>query len=310
MSIKEHPPQQEFSAGESSPSSRLHVPVLLDTTLEMLDPKDGENYLDLTAGYGGHARRVLEKTKNYTDSVLVDRDSYAIAKLSEFSDKGVRLLHTDFVSAARQLVEEGKQFSIILVDLGVSSPQLDQSERGFSFTNSGPLDMRMDARQEVTAATLIKTTSADELTRIIVTYGQEPLGFARRIAKAITENRSITTTKELADLIVQAHAGKWGKIHPATRTFQALRIAVNQELRQIEDMLSLIPRLLKQGGRVGIISFHSLEDRLVKQYFNEQKNAGYEAELQIITKKPLAGDIYDVHNPRSRSAKLRAAVKK
>jgi len=310
MSIKEHPPQEEFSEKEISPSSRLHVPVLLDTTLEMLNPKQGENYLDLTAGYGGHARRVLEKTENYTDSVLVDRDSFAIARLSEFTDRGVRLLHTDFVSAARQLVEEGRRFSIILIDLGVSSPQLDQSERGFSFTKSGPLDMRMDITQEVTAATLVKTASADELTRIIMTYGEEPLGFARRIAKAITENRSITTTKELADLIVQAHSGKWGKIHPATRTFQAFRIAVNQELRQIEEILPLIPRLLKQDGRIGIISFHSLEDRLVKQYFNEQKNAGYEAELQILTKKPLAGDIYDVHNPRSRSAKLRVAVKK
>lgn len=310
MSIKEHPPQQEFSADESSPSSRLHVPVLLETTLETLIPKEGENYLDLTAGYGGHARRVLEKTENYTDSVLVDRDSFAIAKLGEFTDKGVRLLHTDFVSAARMLVEEGKQFSIILVDLGVSSPQLDQSERGFSFTNSGPLDMRMDVSQDVSASTLVNTASENELTRIIMDYGEESLGFARRIAKAITMNRPLSTTKELADLVVQAHSGKWKKTHPATRTFQALRIAVNQELRQVEELLPLIPKLLKPGGRIGIISFHSLEDRLVKQYFNEQKNAGYEAELQILTKKPLTGDIYDVHNPRSRSAKLRVAVKK
>jgi 16S rRNA (cytosine1402-N4)-methyltransferase len=310
MSIKEHPPQQESSASESSPSSRLHVPVLLEATLEALTPKDGENYLDLTAGYGGHARPILEKTKNYTDSVLVDRDSFAIAKLGEFTDRGVRLLHTDFVSAAKTLVEEGMQFSIILVDLGVSSPQLDQSERGFSFTNSGPLDMRMDISQEVSASTLVNTASESELTRIIMDYGEEPLGFARRIAKAITLNRPLSTTKELADLVLQAHSGKWKKTHPATRTFQALRIAVNQELRQVEELLPLIPKLLKQDGRIGVISFHSLEDRLVKQYFNEQKNAGYEAELQILTKKPLAGDIYDVHNPRSRSAKLRVAVKK
>jgi 16S rRNA (cytosine1402-N4)-methyltransferase len=294
--ILEHPPQ--------------HVPVLLEASLDTLRPIQGENYLDLTAGYGGHAREFLAVTENFADSVLVDRDDFAIGQLSEFSEKGVRLLHTDFLAAARQLIDEEKQFSIVLVDLGVSSPQLDISERGFSFTNSGPLDMRMDVTQEVTAATLLKTASADELTRIIMTYGEEPLGFARRIAKAITENRSLTTTKELADLVVQAHSGKWGKIHPATRTFQAIRIAVNQELRQIEEVLPLIPQLLKPGGRVGIISFHSLEDRLVKQYFNEQKNAGYEAELQILTKKPLAGDIYDVHNPRSRSAKLRVAVKK
>lgn len=296
MSIKEHPPQ--------------HVPVLLDATLDTLHPIEGENYLDLTAGYGGHARRVLEKTKNYEASVLVDRDSFAIAELGDFTEKGVTLLHTDFVSAAHSLVEEGRQFDIVLVDLGVSSPQLDKSERGFSFTHDGPLDMRMDRRQDVSAETLVNRAKKDELIHIIRTYGEEPIGFARRIADAIVTNRPIRTTKQLADLVVSVHVGKWKKIHPATRTFQALRIAVNQELRQVEELMPLIPKLLTSGGRVGIISFHSLEDRLVKQYFNEQKNAGYEAELQLLTKKPLAGDIYDVHNPRSRSAKLRAAVKK
>lgn len=298
MSIKEHPPQP------------LHVPVLLDATLEQLKPIQGESYLDLTAGYGGHARRILEKTENYATSVLVDRDSYAIAELGEFANRGVTLLHTDFVSAARQLSKEGRQFDIVFVDLGVSSPQLDRSERGFSFTKNGPLDMRMDVRQETSAETLVNTATKDDLVRIITTYGEEPIGFARRIAQAIVDNRPFTSTEELGTLVKQTYVGKWKKIHPATRTFQALRIAVNQELRQVEELLPLIPRLLKQGGRVGIISFHSLEDRLVKQYFSEQKNAGYEAELQILTKKPLAGDIYDVHNPRSRSAKLRVAVKK
>lgn len=296
MSIKEHPPQ--------------HVPVLLEATLETLQPILGENYLDLTAGYGGHARRFLDITENYTDSVLVDRDDFAISKLDDFSRKGARLLHTDFVSAAKQLSEEGRQFSIILVDLGVSSPQLDQSERGFSFTHSGPLDMRMDRRQEVSAETLVNTASKDELVRIIKTYGEEPTGFARRTADAIIAGRPLETTEQLADLIKQSYVGRWKKIHPATRTFQALRIAVNQELRQVEELLPLLPNLLKKGGRVGIISFHSLEDRLVKQYFNEQKNAGYEAELTVLTKKPLAGNIYDVHNPRARSSKFRAAVKK
>jgi 16S rRNA (cytosine1402-N4)-methyltransferase len=296
MSIKEHPPH--------------HVPVLLDATLDQLRPNSGENYLDLTAGYGGHARQILAKTNNYEDSILVDRDDYAISHLSEFEQKGVRLLHTDFVSAARQLHEEGKQFNLVLIDLGVSSPQLDQHERGFSFTKNGPLDMRMDRRQEVSADTLVNTASRDELVRIITTYGEEPVGFARRIAEAITTNRPIHQTEELAELIKQSYRGKWKKIHPATRTFQALRIAVNEELRQVEDVLPLLPKLLKKGGRVGVISFHSLEDRLVKRYFAEQAGAGYEAELEILTKKPLAGDIYDVHNPRSRSAKLRVAVKK
>lgn len=309
MSIKELPPQGETDKVNLSETPQ-HIPVLLDATLDILHPSQGENYLDLTAGYGGHARCFLTKTGNYVNSVLVDRDDFAIATLSEFSDQGVRLLHTDFVSAAKQLVEEGRQFDNVLVDLGVSSPQLDKSERGFSFTHDGPLDMRMDRRQDVTAATLVNTASKDELVRIITSYGEEPLGFARRIADAIRENRPLSSTGELAELVKQAHVGKWKKIHPATRTFQALRIAVNQELRQVEELLPLLPKLLTSGGRVGVISFHSLEDRLVKQYFNEQKNAGYEADLQILTKKPLSGEIHDVHNPRSRSAKLRAAVKK
>ena len=305
MSIKEHPPQD--GAGNRDD---LHVPVLLDATLDALHPIERENYLDLTAGYGGHASRFLGITDNYQDSVLVDRDENAIRELVPFVEKGVQLLHTDFVSAARQLVEEGERFGIILVDLGVSSPQLDQSERGFSFTKQGPLDMRMDARQEVSAETLVNTASSDELVRIITTYGEEPYGFAKRIAEAIVSNRPLKTTDQLAELIKQEYRGRWKKIHPATRTFQALRIAVNDELRQVEALLPLLPRLLKSGGRVGIISFHSLEDRLVKRYFSEQKHAGYEAELEILTKKPIDGATYDVHNPRSRSAKLRVAVKK
>ena len=295
---------------EQTPNNLLHVPVLLEATLESLSPTEGESYLDLTAGYGGHANRILSITGNYAESVLVDRDDYAVKRLEAFSNKGTRLLHTDFVAAARQLIEEGQKFNIVLVDLGVSSPQLDQFERGFSFTNSGPLDMRMDRRQARSAQTLVNTASEQELTRIITQYGEEPTGLAKTIAKAIVVNRPLSTTGELADLIKHSYRGKWKKIHPATRTFQALRIAVNDELRQIEDLLPLLPDLLKPGGRVGIISFHSLEDRLVKMYFRDQFDEGLEAVLQPLTKKPIAGDIYDVHNPRARSSKLRAAVKK
>ena len=299
MSTKEHPPQKS-----------LHVPVLLESTVELLSPKKGENYLDLTAGYGGHAGRILEITGNFSESVLVDRDENAIKCLESLSNKGARLMHTDFATATKQLAEEGSKFDMILVDLGVSSPQLDQNERGFSFTNSGPLDMRMDQRQEKSAKTLVNTASAEELTRIITQYGEEPLGFAKTIAKTIVAGRPLSETNELAELIKNAYRGKWKKIHPATRTFQALRIAVNDELKQVEDMLPILPDLLKPGGRVGIISFHSLEDRLVKRYFKDQFDNGIEAKLQPLTKKPIAGDIYDVHNPRSRSAKLRVAVKK
>ena len=287
-----------------------HVPVLLEATLDVLQPIRGEKYLDLTAGYGGHASRFLERTENYSGAVLVDRDEFAIAQLEAFREKGVRVLNTDFVSAAQALIEQREQFDIVLVDLGVSSPQLDRAERGFSFTKSGPLDMRMDARLEYSAEKLVNTLPEDELTRIITSYGEEPHGVARRIAQAIVRHRPLFTTEELARLIEQQHRGKRMKIHPATRTFQALRIAVNDELGQIERMLPLLPLLLEKGGRVGVISFHSLEDRLVKHYFADQKQSGYEAELTILTKKPIDGATYDVHNPRSRSAKLRAAVKK
>lgn len=293
---KEHPPQ--------------HIPVLLDATLRLLDPQKGENYLDLTAGYGGHAGAFLQKTENYTDSTLVDRDDYAISHLSAFVEKGTRLIHSDFASAARQLVEEKQTFSMILVDLGVSSPQLDQGERGFSFKNNGPLDMRMDRRQETSAEDLINTASLNDLAVIIHKYGEEQFSQAKRIAQVIVDNRPFANTETLASLIAEHARGKRSKIHPATRTFQALRIAVNDELGQVEAMLPLLPKLLKPGGRVGVISFHSLEDRLVKRFFKEQFDSGLEAELQIVTKKPVSGATDDVHNPRSRSAMLRVAVKK
>ena len=301
---QEHPPLPE---GESHGQ---HVPVLLEATLDALQPKKGETYLDLTAGYGGHADRFLGKTENYSGAVLVDRDEFAIATLDRFDQKGTRLLHMDFVSAAQALIEEKRQFDIVLVDLGVSSPQLDRAERGFSFTKNGPLDMRMDARLAITAKQLVNTASQDELLSIIIRYGEEPHGQAKRIAKAIVRERPFETTGDLADTIAAQHRGRRMKIHPATRTFQALRIAVNDELGQIDRLLPLLPQLMCSGGRVGIISFHSLEDRRVKRYFAEQAQSGYEAELSIVTKKPIDGATYDVHNPRSRSAKLRIAVKK
>ena len=299
MSIIVHPPRDE-----------IHIPVLLESTVKLLNPQPGENYLDLTAGYGGHASRILSITGNYAESFLVDRDENAIKSLKSLSDKGTRLLCTDFVTAAKRLSQERQQFDIVLVDLGVSSPQLDQSERGFSFTNNGPLDMRMDQRQAVSAKTLVNTATVDELTRIINQYGEEPFGLSKSIANAIEKRRPIETTGELAELVKSIYRGKWRKTHPATRTFQALRIAVNDELRQIEDLLPILPDLLTAGGRVGIISFHSLEDRLVKQYFKEQQESGLEAELQPLTKKPVSGKTDDVYNPRARSSKLRVAVKK
>lgn len=297
MSIKAHPPHE------------LHIPVLLDACLAQLNPSRGETYLDLTAGYGGHASAFIDITGNVSGATLVDRDDYAISHLQKFADSGARLLQADFVSAAMQLVEEDRKYDIIMVDLGVSSPQLDQAERGFSFTNSGPLDMRMDRSQDFTAEKLVNTYSLRDIEHIIRVYGEESPAQAKRIATAIVQARPFVSTDQLASVIKQEIRGKWGKTHPATRTFQALRIAVNKELDQIEQMLPLLPKLLSKGGRVGVISFHSLEDRLVKRYFAEQTASGYEAELRVLTKKPILGSLEDANNPRSRSAKLRVAVK-
>ena len=297
LDTKEHPPH-------------LHVPVLLEQSLSILQPKKGESYLDLTAGYGGHAKEFLKITKNYKDSVLVDRDEFAILNLKALQAKGAELMHTDFISATEKLIEEEKKFDIVFVDLGVSSPQLDKEERGFSFNKDGPLDMRMDRRQDISAADIVNRATPKELETIIAKYGEEKSAFTARIVEAIRTNRPIRTTKELSDLILSQHRGGWQKTHPATRTFQALRIATNEEIKQVENLLPKLSKLLNNGGRVGIISFHSLEDRLVKQYFKDQDEAGLEASLKLLTKKPIDGATYDVHNPRSRSAKLRAAVKK
>ena len=297
LDTKEHPPH-------------LHVPVLLEQSLSILQPKKGESYLDLTAGYGGHAKEFLKITKNYKDSVLVDRDEFAILNLKALQAKGAELMHTDFISATEKLIEEEKKFDIVFVDLGVSSPQLDKEERGFSFNKDGPLDMRMDRRQDISAADIVNRATPKELETIIAKYGEEKPAFTARIVEAIRTNRPIRTTKELSDLILSQHRGGWQKTHPATRTFQALRIATNEEIKQVENLLPKLSKLLNNGGRVGIISFHSLEDRLVKQFFKDQDEAGLEASLKLLTKKPIDGATYDVHNPRSRSAKLRAAVKK
>lgn len=305
MSIKEHPPQLESSSGEP-----VHVPVLLESVIDMLQPQPGDQYLDLTAGYGGHARAILAKTTNYSESVLVDRDAFALSHLQDLERQGARTMETDFVSAARQLIDEGKTFDMILADLGVSSPQLDRQERGFSFRLDGPLDMRMDRREERTAADIVNGYTEQELVRVITAYGEEPRSRAIKIAKAIVANRPFTTTTELAETVKQAIGRTGSKHHPATRTFQSLRIELNRELDLVANILPLLPKLLNKGGRVVVISFHSLEDRLVKRFFKDQLDAGYEAELEMITKKPIDGSISDVNNPRSRSAKLRAAVKK
>jgi len=283
-----------------------HEPVLLAEVLRYLDPKAGESYLDLTAGYGGHARAVLERTGDPSLTVLIDRDPNAVKVLGQaFPGAGVR--QQDFLAASRELIAEGRQFDLILADLGVSSPHLNEGTRGFSISTDGPLDMRMDQSQELTAATILNTYSEADLRAILRTYGEEPK--AGRIAQEIVQARPLTTTGELAAIAARAWPGR-SRVHPATRTFQALRIAVNDELGQLEQGLPLWLDLLTPGGRIVVISFHSLEDRLVKRAFNEAAGDRYDAELLLLTKNPVSAAPSEiVFNPRARSAKLRAAVK-
>jgi 16S rRNA (cytosine1402-N4)-methyltransferase len=289
--------------------NHLHQPVLLQQVLQYLDPREGDSYLDLTGGYGGHASAVLGRTHNPTGSVLVDRDHNAIAALEKrFAGQGVELRNADFYSVSRQLETEGKQFDLILADLGVSSPHLNEASRGFSIKADGPLDMRMDQSQSLTAEQVVNTYSKEELTDILKRYGEEPK--ASRIASLIVDNRPITTTNQLATVVAKAWPGH-SKVHPATRTFQALRIAVNDELELLRLSLPIwMDNLLAPGGRIAVISFHSLEDRIVKQAFAEKAGDRYDAQLRLLTKKPIVGDENElVFNPRARSAKLRAAAK-
>jgi 16S rRNA (cytosine1402-N4)-methyltransferase len=285
-----------------------HVPVLLEAVLDQLQPSVGESYLDLTAGYGGHAAAIMERTKDPAQAVLVDRDQEAVEALQKrFGTGGTEIIHDDFYHASQQLLQAGRQFDLIVADLGLSSPHLDNASRGFSLKHDGPLDMRMDQSQELTAERIVNSYREAQLTDIIKRYGQDPK--ASRIAHLIVTQRPIKTTNELAAIVAKAWPGH-SKVHPATRTFQALRIAVNNELELLSSSLPLWIELLKPGGRIGIISFHSLEDRLVKETLNDLSGERYDAELQLLTKRPVVGDRHElVSNPRARSAKLRAAVK-
>jgi 16S rRNA (cytosine1402-N4)-methyltransferase len=304
-------------------TSKQHIPVLLAEVLQYLAPQLGDSYLDLTAGYGGHASAILDITNNYSDSVLVDRDENAIAELhSQFnagatetqsgqielhSHDPIELRSEDFLTATRSLTTTHRKFDLILADLGVSSPHLNEVSRGFAINSNGPLDMRMDQRQELTAAIIVNTYSESALSDILTRYGQEPK--ARQIAQLMIAHRPLQTTEQLAALASRAWPGH-SRVHPATRTFQALRIAVNDELGLLTTALPLWLDLLNPGGRIAVISFHSLEDRLVKQAFAERAGDRYDAEMQLLTKRPVVANSSEtVFNPRARSAKLRAAAK-
>lgn len=288
-----------------------HIPVLVQKVLECLEPKAGQGYLDLTAGYGGHSGAILEITGAPSEMVLVDRDETAVQALErKFKSSGAEVIHSDFLSALQRLASFKRTFDMILADLGVSSPHLDEPQRGFSFNTPGPLDMRMDRSQQGMAAQLVNESNEGELAEIFRKYGEEPKASA--IAKAIAANRPVNNTSELAAIIARASGWrrKRGKIHPATKSFQALRISVNDELNQLQQGLPLMAQLLKPGGRMVIISFHSLEDRIVKQFLADHSGNRYDAELSLLTKKPITARPEElVSNPRARSAKLRAAAK-
>jgi 16S rRNA (cytosine1402-N4)-methyltransferase len=285
-----------------------HVPVLLQETIELLDPKIGESYLDMTAGYGGHASEILKRTNGV--ATLVDRDENAISVLQGLFgiNEQVVLRHEDFLQAAKKLTEEHQTFDMILADLGVSSPHLDNASRGFSLLAEAPLDMRMDPSQEKSAYTVVNTYREDDLVRILREYGEEPK--AKRMAQYIIESRPVETTLELAAIAKRVWPGH-SRSHPATRLFQAVRIEVNDELAQIEQALPLLVKLLNPGGRLAIITFHSLEDRIVKRFFKQVAGDRYDADLVETTKGPITASPDElVFNPRARSAKIRSVRKR
>lgn len=296
-----------------------HTPVLLAQTMALLNPKEGESYLDGTAGFGGHAEAVMEAIGDEASVVLVDRDQTAIDALEAKFGKRAKLIHMDYLGAAQQLYEEGRQFDLILLDVGVSSPQLDQAERGFSFRSDADLDMRMDQSQSLTAATIINSWKQEDLANVIYEYGEERR--SRAVARAIVAARPIESTKQLAEVVRSVVPKGASKIDPATRTFQAIRIAVNNELDQLAKALPLLVQLLSEGGRLSVISFHSLEDRIVKQFFDTESKdcicpprtlvciCKHTATVTKLTKKPIVAEPND-SNPRARSAKLRAVCKK
>ena len=302
----------------------LHVPVLLEETVSSLVTESGGWYVDATAGAGGHAAAVLAAAGLDARLLALDRDGEALelarAALAPFGERAI-LERANFSELAEVAARHGvRGVRGILLDLGVSSMQLDRPERGFSFQRDNPLDMRMDDRQELTAALLLKRLPEAELAEVLWRYGEERM--ARRIAKAVAQARARgavpETTAQLAELVSNAKGGRRGHAHPATQTFQALRIAVNGELAALETVLPAALDLLAPGGRLAVISFHSLEDRMVKQFMAAHEGrmeslakggARWSGQLprarRAVRKAVVAAPADTARNPRARSAKLR-----
>jgi 16S rRNA (cytosine1402-N4)-methyltransferase len=300
----------------------IHVPVLLDEVIAGLQPQQGGYFVDCTVGLGGHAAAILEKISPTGRLLGIDADPEAIKlsqdKLSDYGE-AVTLVNDNFVNL--EAICKRCHFHPvdgILFDLGVSSLQLDTAARGFSFHLDAPLNMRFDPGQGLTASDIVNSFSEQELAKLIEKYGEER--HSRRIARYIVQNRPIGTTVELARLVAQASGGKRARIHPATRTFMALRIAVNSELQNLELALKQTINLLRPGGSLTVISYHSLEDRIVKQFMRYAASSclcppgtvicrcGHEPTLKLISRKVIKPTSLETEsNPRSRSAKLRIA---
>jgi 16S rRNA (cytosine1402-N4)-methyltransferase len=305
-----------------------HLPVLLRGVVQLLRPQPGGRFVDGTVGAGGHAAAILEATAPDGRLLAFDKDAEAVAfarqRLAPFGDR-VTVVHSSYAHMGQLAPQHGfAAVDGILLDLGLSSRQLDDSQRGFSFRREGPLDMRFDTTQGPTAADLINNLSAEELADIFWRYGEER--HSRRLARAIVAYRQsqgpFVTTTQLADFIEAQTRGPRGRIHPATRIFQSLRIATNDELAAVEHGVETAVSLLKPGGRLAVISFHSLEDRFVKHYFRQQSKdcvcppaqpvctCEAQASLRLVTRKAVVATPEEVAaNPRSRSARLRVAEK-
>jgi 16S rRNA (cytosine1402-N4)-methyltransferase len=298
----------------------MHIPVLLKETIEALDVQPGGRYVDCTVGCGGHAAAILDQSAPGGQLLGIDADPKAIeiarAKLEDHS-KSILLINENFANLQTICIRYDF-FPVhgIIFDLGLSSLQLNDDERGFSFQYDAPLDMRLSPTQEVTAADIINTSSETELAHLIRNYGEEKYSY--KIAPHIVQQRPIKTTIGLVNILEQAIGGRKGKIHPATKTFQALRIAVNQEIEHLEAALKQAISLLGINGRLVVISYHSLEDRIVKQFMQREAKecicspdmptcvCGHKASLRLINKKVITPSAAEVQlNPRSRSAKLR-----
>jgi 16S rRNA (cytosine1402-N4)-methyltransferase len=306
----------------SSVLTGIHIPVLAREVIENLSVQAGGRYIDCTLGDGGHSQSILEHSSPGGQLMGIDADPNAISRannrLKSF-DRSVLLVNDNFGNL-KNICLKYDFFPVhgILFDLGLSSPQLDEEGRGFSFQYDAPLDMRFSPSQRTTAADIVNTYSELELARIIKTYGEETA--SRQIAKYLVTHRPIRTTGQLADAVETAVGGRHGKIHPATRTFQALRIVVNHEMENLESALNQAVSLLGFGGKLAVISYHSLEDRIVKQFMQKESRdcicppeaikcvCGHKANIKIITRKIITPSFAEVElNPRSRSAKLRVA---